>query len=89
MTDERMVAQRDGEGTMRKPNIAKLQAQCDRWNAKVNIGASVEYESVKNDGNWKPHRTRSEAFVLSGHTAVLFLTDKSGCVALDHCRLPT
>ena len=28
-------------------------------------------------------RTRSDAYVLSGHTAVVFITGVSGCVALD------
>lgn len=33
-----------------------------------------------------PYETKSPAYILSGHTAVLHLKGKSGCVAVDACE---
>lgn len=55
------------------------------WNARVKVGDTVEYR-------WFPEaepeifKTRTEAEVLSGHTAVVWLEGKSGCVSCDACR---
>lgn len=70
-----------------KPKTAEqLQKQCDEWNARWPVGTEIEYYPVAGDTQYSVHRTRGPAYVLSGHTAVIFLEDKSGCVALDHCR---
>ncbi|SAI59030.1 Uncharacterised protein [Bordetella ansorpii] len=60
------------------------QAQVDRWNAQVNVGDSVEYAEVIGDPV-RTFKTKTPAEVLSGHTAVVWLEGKSGCVAILHC----
>lgn len=65
---------------------ATLQREVDEFNALVKIGEPVEYVSVKGDTNWQRFNTRTEAQILSGHTAVVWLEGKSGCVCIDHCR---
>jgi hypothetical protein len=57
----------------------KLNA--DTWNHQVAVGALVTYR--KDDGKLLTTRTRSEASVLGGHTAVVWIEGKAGCVALD------
>ena len=60
---------------------AKLQANCDKFNAAHQIGAAV---SVKLDsGEVRETITVSEAQVLSGHTAVIWLDGISGCYDLE------
>ncbi len=52
----------------------------DDWNAKYPIGTLVV---VKRDrGDFTTTRTRSEARVLSGHSAVVFLEGISPCYSL-------
>lgn len=67
---------------MRRPNHQK---ECDKFNARVNVGDSVDYEEVIGHSVPLRYRTRSEAVVLSGHTAVVWLEGKSGCVCVSHC----
>lgn len=61
--------------------LAKLQKQCDDWNAVNPIGTRV---IVKKDVGTNVHtKTRSEAQVLSGHSAVVWLEGIAGCYGLD------
>lgn len=55
--------------------------QVEAWNAQVAEGAPVTYRDDR--GNLTETRTRSKAQVLSGHTAVVWIEGKSGCVALE------
>ena len=60
-----------------------------KWNQRFPVGTRVHYWSVLPDargrgGKAKYTVTRSEAYVLSGHTAVVFVEGVSGCVALSH-----
>jgi hypothetical protein len=65
----------------RPPSQAELQAQCDAFNARYPAGTPC---SVRKDGGEAIiTRTRSEAQVLSGHSAVIWLDDISGCYLLD------
>lgn len=64
-------------------NLAALERLCMNWNGTYPIGTEVEYHSVIGEAAHKITRTRSAAYVLSGHTAVLFVEGVSGCVALD------
>lgn len=52
------------------------------WNNAVSVGQWVDYRS---DPHAEPQRfkTRTRASVLSGHTAVVWLEGKSGCVTLE------
>lgn len=72
--------------TYRKPNIKKLQAECDAFNAKCPVGGKVR---VKLDFVDEPFETitRSEAQILSGHTAVVWMKNVSGCYVLE-CVTP-
>lgn len=68
---------------MKKPNVKKLQAQCDYFNAANTVGAAV---GVRLDGHEDElffTKTRSGAEVLSGHSAVIWLDGVTGCYLLD------
>jgi hypothetical protein len=69
-----------------KPKTQKqLEAQVADWNAKYKVGQLVRYyPTLGNRDRWETHTTSSNAYVLSGHTAVVHLLSKSGCVALDN-----
>lgn len=69
----------------RPPTTAELEQQCRDWNARYPVGTFVEFYPVAGEPDYRTRKTRSEAYVLSGHTAVIFLENESGCVALDHC----
>lgn len=69
---------------MKRPNIAKLQAQCDAWNAANPVGTRVVLR--KDLGTEVNTRTRSVAEVLSGHSAVVWLEGVTGCYSLDRVR---
>lgn len=72
---------------MKRPNLAKIQRQCDIWNAANFIGCNVQL--TKDSGEVIATTTRSEAQVLSGHSAVIWLEGVSGCYLLDRVkRLP-
>jgi hypothetical protein len=69
----------------RPPTLAELQAVCDQWNAKYPVGTSVEYHPVIDEPEHRVRTTRTPAQVLSGHTAVVWLNEERGCVALEAC----
>jgi hypothetical protein len=71
---------------MTRRNAKTLQAMCDRWNAAHPVGTLVEYAEVKGLTPPTRHATQTPAQVLSGHTPVVWLEGKRGCVCLDHCR---
>ena len=60
----------------------KLQAICDKFNASYPVGTEV---LLKKDGHDEllPTKTRSTAQVMSGHSAVIWLENVSGCYLLD------
>lgn len=64
--------------TYNPPSLESLQAQCDAFNFDCKPGSRV---AVKLDGKDAPFitTTRSPAQVLSGHSAVVWLTGVSGC----------
>jgi hypothetical protein len=65
----------------RPPSPAKLQAACDKFNAAHQVGAAV---TVQLDGGEERETvTTSEAQVLSGHSAVIWLKGISGCYLLE------
>lgn len=68
---------------MRKfPSAAALQKQVDAFNAQHQVGQTVRV--LKDAGESIVTTTRSEAKVLSGHSAVIWLDGVSGCYLLDH-----
>lgn len=60
---------------------AKLQAACDKFNAAHQVGAAVSVEL--DSGAIRETFTTSEAQVLSGHSAVIWLDGISGCYDLE------
>lgn len=69
----------------RQPTLKTLQRQVDDWNAKVSVGATVEYRSHPG-AEPQQFTTRTPAEILGGHTSVVWLDGKSGCVATEACR---
>jgi hypothetical protein len=65
----------------RPPSPEVLQRQCDAFNARYAIGQTVSLR--KDGGEGIITKTRSEAQVLSGHSAVIWLEDVSGCYLLE------
>lgn len=59
--------------------------EANTFNAAVKVGQRVRYQSIKGEGPSIEYKTRTPAEVLSGHTAVVWLEGKSGCVACSHC----
>ncbi|WP_051182948.1 hypothetical protein [Desulfocurvibacter africanus] len=59
----------------------RLQAECDAWNERHPVGTAVT--ALRDNGGTVQTRTRSEAQLLSGHTAVIWLEGISGCYALE------
>jgi hypothetical protein len=66
----------------------QLQVLVDEWNANHPIGTPVRYYARINprEDPRGIYKTRSEASVLGGHTPVVWLDGKSGCVALEACE---
>lgn len=54
------------------------------FNSRFIVGAPVRYYSVRGVAKFLITRTRTHAHALSGHTAVVFLENVSGCVAVSH-----
>ena len=71
---------------MRRKSAEQLERQCADWNATHKPGTPVQYREVLGASQPIQTTTRSEAQVLGGHTAVIWLTGKTGCVGLDHCN---
>lgn len=61
--------------------FVKPERDVTSWNAEVSVGAPVFYK--KDDGSIIETHTRTEASVLSGHTAVVWLEGVRGCVDLS------
>jgi hypothetical protein len=65
---------------------SKPHKEVAAWNARVKVGDTVQYEEVKGVTEAQTFKTKTEAEVLSGHTAVVWLEGKRGCVAVSHCK---
>jgi hypothetical protein len=65
-----------------RPNQPALVAD---WNANVAVGDAVEYREFP-ESTPQTFNTCTEAQMLGGHTAVLWLNGKSGCVAVQCCK---
>lgn len=69
----------------RRPNPQKA---VDAFNSRFKIGDEIVYHEVIGDGKPQRLRTRTEAQVLSGHSPVVWLEGKCGCVHVTHCFPP-
>jgi hypothetical protein len=70
---------------MRKPDVQALQRQCDAFNAVCAPGGQIMFKRDFVDEPFEA-RTRSEAYVLSGHSPVVFVEGVTGCYHLTHCE---
>jgi hypothetical protein len=62
----------------------KPQREADEFNERFSVGDLIGYSELIGE-KLTPYRTRTEASVLSGHTAVVWLEGKAGCVCVSHC----
>lgn len=73
------MAQHDREKTKKR-----LSSEVDAWNSRHGVGTKVILR--KDDGSKIETRTRSKAEILSGHSAVIWLENVSGCHLLGRVR---
>ena len=64
------------------------QAEVEAFNRRFRVGDPVDYYEVIGLGECLRTRTRTPAEVLSGHSAVVWLEGKAGCVLCSHCFMP-
>ena len=63
-------------------------SKCVAFNAAHPVGTTVRYwRGVREGEPSGTGKTRSEAQVLSGHTAVIWIEGCSGCIALSHVEV--
>ncbi len=60
------------------------EAQARAFNGAHPVGTAVRVYPGSRTGRHVDTRTRSQASVLSGHTAVVWVEELSGCQALNH-----
>lgn len=65
-------------------SYAKLVIQVNNWNAKNPIGTPVYYYPTLKDKTPKQTKTRSTAWIMSCHSAMIMIDGVSGGVSLDH-----
>lgn len=63
---------------------AKLQKDVDLFNRQYPIGTKVRYWRGIREGAGLEGFTKSEAAILGGHSAVVWIAGCSGCIALTH-----
>jgi len=61
------------------------QIEVDAFNAIMGVGDPIDYWEILGEGDPKRYTTRAPAEVLSGHTAVVWVNEKSGCLSISHC----
>ncbi|MBK8200711.1 MAG: hypothetical protein IPK75_20430 [Acidobacteria bacterium] len=64
----------------------ELNAQVNYWNEHYPIGTAVKFQPVLGINEFVAGNTTSMAYILSGHTAVVHITNRAGCVGLTHCK---
>ncbi len=64
-----------------RQTVAEMTRQIEVFNEKVAVGDPVAYR--RDDGELFHTKTRSAAYILSGHTAVIFLEEMAGAVLLS------
>jgi hypothetical protein len=69
---------------MKRPNLKQLEATVAAWNRSHPVGTPVvRYKLIAPLREATETKTRSEAWVLSGHSAVVMVEGVSGCVVLE------
>jgi hypothetical protein len=68
----------------KRPTAAQLQTLCDEWNAAHPVGTPViRYKLVNPLEDGTATKTRSEAWVMSGHSAMVMVEGVAGGVVLE------
>lgn len=67
-----------------KAKMTKQEKEVKDWNDRYPVGQRVKV--LKDSGELVETYTRSEAQVLSGHTAVIWLKGISGCYMLSRVK---
>lgn len=70
----------------KQPTMDELNAQVNYWNEHHPIGTAVKFQPVLGIEEYEARNTESMAYILSGHTAVVKLSGRAGCVGLTHCK---
>lgn len=70
----------------KRPTQKQLNAQVAEWNATHPIGTMVSFENIRGAGETHRGKSKTEASVLNGSSAVIWIEGKSGCVMLSHCK---
>lgn len=60
--------------------------EVEGFNAAYPVGTPVRYWKGVREGDGLTSRTRSEAQVLGGHTAVVWVENEASCIALSHIQ---
>lgn len=70
----------------------KLEQEVAAFTRRFSVGDEVIYyetlDDIERTGKHLRTRTRTPAQILSGHTAVVWLEGKAGCVCCSHCFVP-
>ena len=72
----------------RQPSLEQLEGRCVAFNLKCPLFTVVDYHPVIGEPSARRTRTRSVAYVLSGHSPVVFVEGVAGCVHLDAITIP-
>ncbi len=69
---------------MKQPSLAKLQSQVTAWNTAHPIGTPVtRYKLIDPLADGSPTKTRSEAWIMGGHSAMVMVEGVAGGVCLE------
>lgn len=72
---------------MKRPTLEKLRKAVAEFNAQVKVGDLVRYREIRGEGEGTLYRTQVAAEILQGHSAVVWLAGKTGCVLIAHCEI--
>lgn len=68
--------------------IKKEKQLCEQFNEMYPVGTVVMYWTGVREGNPSgTGKTRSEAEMLGGHTAVVWVEGKGSCISLSHIEV--
>lgn len=67
--------------------LAEQAAAVERWDRNVPRGTPVRYWPGTKDDPPRYGKTCTAAYLLGGHTAVVWITTARGCIALSHVEV--
>jgi hypothetical protein len=69
---------------MKPPTAKQLEKQVNDWNAKYPVGTPVmRYKCIDPLSEGNETKTRSEAWIMGGHSAMVMVEGVSGGVCLE------